>query len=184
MPYCLGVRSLLLVMVLPLAGCPTSEPSAPLDTAVWIAGALLDADGVEAPFEAEASGHFDSCREGCGYLQLDFPLGESDLSSQWTFASSEPGSAGASPLTYVSLLWDDRDAFGRQGEGPTSWGELPGGDVVVEDTCDGRCVSGFLDGAASVTVYDGWNELPSGEVLRVDTLRFDELPHAPGLALH
>lgn len=178
------MQRLLLALALIGLGCPSAEPSRPLDTSVRVAGALVDADGSETPFDTGAAGFFESCREDCAYIDLEFSVGGSELASQWTFPADDPITPGASPLTYVNVRWQDEARFGRQGEGPSSWGELPGGDIVIEESCSGCGLSGYLDGAAEVTVYGGWNELPTGEILRVDRLEFDEVPREPGLELH
>ncbi len=175
------MRFLPLLLVLVLGGCPSSELG---DPSVQIVGALVSADGQETAFDAEGAGFLDLCEGECASIAVSFAVDGSDVYSHWEFASADLSEPGAGPLLFASVSWLDSDRFARQGEGSTAWGELPGGDIVIEDSCPRCGVAGSLDGQAVITVYEGADEEPSGEVLRVDTFRFDALSRDIGARPH
>lgn len=175
------MRSLPVSLLLVLVGCPSEVL---LDPSVQIAGALVGADGDETPFEADVPGFVDRCLDDCSFLETSFALDGSEVDSRWVFDSDDLSVSGVFPLVFVNVSWQGSERFARQGDGATSWGERPGGEIVLEETCAECGRAGALDGRAIVTVYEGDAAQPTGELLRVDTLRFTDLASPPGMRLH
>jgi len=150
---------------------------------VTLVGTLDDGSG-EVALDVLESGSLWFCGDDCFSVKINFDHADTRLLTEWAFNPGDPPAEGESPIVYVNVLWTDQSQFGRQGEHPNvdgDWGSAPGGDIVIESTCE-DCVdgeagaSGYFEGTSEVTLYDGETEDANGGTLTVDAIVFRDLP--------
>lgn len=164
----------------------STPPSEALESgAATLSITLVDEEGTEESVDIESDGFsLWFCGEGCFTLNASFDAFGTRLLCGYSFEASDPPAAEAGDIYYANIRWDDDSRFARQGEHPNvegSWGDPPGGDIVIDGSCLdctewGPTSSGSLRGASTATVYDAVSEEATGELLRLDAALFRDLP--------